>query len=149
MKNNEIAYAEVDTILNLMDEKYINRIPIKLRKIFKEEKSYDYKLNIDTSKSLNEQNLQKETMIILAMLCLNYWCDSEEEKQELIKAYSENEKKNEAEIRKKYNPDNIFKDNSTQKDNSIQENTQLTEYHENVFKKLWNKIKSLFKGRAK
>ena len=25
MKNNEIAYAEVDTILSLMDEKYVKR----------------------------------------------------------------------------------------------------------------------------
>lgn len=139
MKNNEIAYTEVDTILSLMDEKYVNRIPNKLREMFKEGKSTDYKPNIDPKKSLNEQNLQRETLVILATLGLNYWCESEEEKQELIKAYSENEKKNEAEIREKYNPDNIFKNNS------IQENTQLTEYHENVFKKLWNKIKSLFK----
>ena len=139
MKNNEIAYAEVDTILCLMDEKYVNRIPNKLRKIFKEEKSTNYKPNIDPKKSLNEQNLQRETLVILATLGLNYWCESEEEKQELIEAYSENEKKNEAEIREKYNPDNIFKNNN------IQENTQLTEYHENVFKKLWNKLKSFFR----
>lgn len=139
MKNNEIAYAEVDTILSLMDEKYVNRIPNKLREMFKEGRSTNYKPNIDPKKSLNEQNLQRETLVILATLGLNYWCESEEEKQELIKAYSENEKKNEAEIREKYNPDNIFKNK-----NEIQENTQLTEYHEGVFKKLWNKIKSFF-----
>ena len=143
MKNNEIAYAEVDTILSLMDEKYVNRIPNKLREMFKEGRSTNYKPNIDPKKSLNEQNLQRETLVILATLGLNYWCESEEKQQELIKAYSENEKKNEAEIREKYNPDNIFKNNN------IQENTQLTEYHENVFKKLWNKIKSLFKKGAK
>lgn len=143
MKNNEIAYAEVDTILSLMNEKYVNRIPEKLRDIFKDEKSSDYKPNIDPKRSLNEQNLQRETLVILATLSLNYWCESEEEKQELIKAYSENEKKNEAEIREKYNPDNIFKNNN------IQENTQLTEYHENVIKKLWNKIKFLFKKGVK
>lgn len=138
MKNNEIACSEVDTILSLMDEKYVNRIPNKLREMFKERKDTNYKPNIDPKISLNEQNLQRETLVILATFCLNYWCESEEEKQELIKAYSENEKKNEAEIREKYNPDNIFKNNN------IQGNTQLTQYHENVFKKLWNKIKSLF-----
>lgn len=87
MKNNEIAYTEVDTILSLMDEKYINKIPKNLRGIFKEEKSFDYKPNIDPKKSLNEQNLQRETLVILAILSLNYWCESEEEKQKLIKAY--------------------------------------------------------------
>lgn len=142
MKNNEIAYAEVDTILSLMDKKYVNRIPEKLRKIFKEDKNSNYTINIDINKSLNEQNLQRETMVILAMLCVNYWCDSEEEKQELIKAYSENEKKNEAEIREKYNPDNIFK-NTEQK----HENRELVEYNESIIKRLWNKIKSFFVKR--
>ena len=142
MKNDEIAYAEVDTILSLMDEKYVNRIPEKLRKIFKEDKNFDYTINIDVSKSLNEQNLQRETMVILAMLCVNYWCDSEEEKQELIKAYSENEKKNEAEIREKYNPDNIFKNTE-----QVHENKELVEYNESIIKRLWNKIKSFFVKR--
>ena len=142
MKNNEIAYTEVDTILSLMDEKYINKIPKNLRGIFKEEKSLDYKPVIDTKKALNEQKLQKGTLVILAMLCLNYWCDSEEEKQELIKAYSENERKNEAEIREKYNPDNLFK-----KREEIPSDTQMIEYHEGMLTKIWNKIKSLFHRR--
>ena len=144
MKNNEIVYAEVDTILSLMDEKYVNRVPNKLREMFKDKKSYDYKPNIDSKKSLNEQNLQRDTLVILAILCLNYWCESENEKQELIKAYSENEKKNEAEIIEKYNPDNIFK-----KNNNVQVDTQLVKYRENVFFKLWNKIKSIFSRRVK
>lgn len=141
-KNDEIVYAEIDAILNLMDEKYVNKIPEKLKNIFKEEKKFDYKPVIDTKKALNEQELQKGTLVILAMLCLNYWCDSEEEKQELIKAYSENERKNEAEIREKYNPDNLFK-----KREEISANTQMIEYHEGVLTKIWNKIKYLFHRR--
>ena len=136
MKNDEIVYAEIDAILNLMDEKYTNKIPQKLKNIFKEEKSLDYKPVIDTKKALNEQKLQKGTLVILAMLCLNYWCDSEEEKQELIKAYSE------AEIREKYNPDNLFK-----KREEIPSDTQMIEYHEGMLTKIWNKIKSLFHRR--
>ena len=68
MKNDEIVYAEIDAILNLMDEKYTNKIPQKLKNIFKEEKSLDYKPVIDTKKALNEQKLQKGTLVILAML---------------------------------------------------------------------------------
>lgn len=141
-KNDEIVYAEIDAILNLMDEKYVNKIPKKLKNIFKEEKSFDYKPVIDTKKALNEQKLQKETLVILAIFCLNYWCDSEEEKQELIKAYSENERKNEAEIREKYNPDNLLK-----KREEIPADTQIIEYHEGMLTKIWNKIKSLFHRR--
>lgn len=140
MKNNKIAYAEVDEILSLMDEKYVNIIPKQLRAIFKEEKSSDYKPKISTEKLLNEQNLQRETLVILAILCLNYWCESEEEKKELIKVYSENEKKKETEIREKYNPDNIFK-KPKEKNDSV----QVVEYHENILKKIWIKIKLLLK----
>ena len=35
------AYAEVDTILNLMDEKYVREIPEKLRELFKNKKYPD------------------------------------------------------------------------------------------------------------
>ena len=148
MKNNEIAYAEVDTILSLMDEKYVNRIPKKLREMFKKGKCTEYKSNIDPKKSLNEQNLQRETLVILATLGLNYWCESEEEKQKLIKAYSENENKNEAEIREKYKPDNIFNNNTLNKEKTEnQKEMQMIEYKDGFFKKLWNKIKSLFYTR--
>lgn len=146
MKNNEIAYTEVDTILSLMDEKYINKIPKNLRGIFKEEKSFDYKPNIDPKKSLNEQNLQRETLVILAILSLNYWCESEEEKQKLIKAYSENEKKNETEIKEKYNPDYIFKNNImlNREKTENQKEIQMVEYKEGFLKKLWNKLEKFF-----
>lgn len=38
LKKDEIAYAEVDMILSMMDKKYVNKIPKKLIKILKEEK---------------------------------------------------------------------------------------------------------------
>ena len=36
------AYAEIDAILNHMDESYINQIPSKIRNAFKELKSKTY-----------------------------------------------------------------------------------------------------------
>ena len=35
-KNTAIAYTEVDAILNMMDSKYVEKIPRKLRDMFKE-----------------------------------------------------------------------------------------------------------------
>ena len=103
------AYAEVDTILDYMEQKYIDKIPRKLRNILREEKSKEYVPNINPSIPLAEQNLQKKTLALLAVLNLNYWCESEEKKQELRTLYAENDRKREAELREKYNPDNIFK----------------------------------------
>ena len=82
------------------------------------------------------------------MLNLNYWCDDENEKKELLKMYSENDKKIEAEMRERYNPDNLFtKKEKVKPNNEVkQENTELIEYKEqNIFKKILNKIMKFFK----
>lgn len=146
-KNTAIAYTEVDAILNMMDSKYVEKIPRKLRDMFKEERLNDYEPKIDPIESLENQNLQRETLVILAMLNLNYWCESEEEKNNLIKEYAENDKKMEQELREKYNPDNLFKrKNAAIK---VSENTELIEYKENFLIKIWNKIKHFFRERGK
>ena len=150
MENNElsIAYAEVYEILSFMEPKYIDKIPLKLMEWFREEKLKDYKPNIEPTIPLDEQKLQKKTLIILAMLNINYWCEDENEKKELIKLYSENDKRKEEELRERYNPDNLFKKKGQiVEDNKInQEYTQLIEYKEqNIFKKILSKIMKLFK----
>ena len=82
------------------------------------------------------------------MLNLNYWCKDEKEKEEMLKIYSENDKKIEAEMRERYNPDNLFKKKEKEEQNNEvkQENTELIEYKEqNIFKKILNKIMKFFK----
>lgn len=145
MENNLFrAYAEVDEILALMEDKYINKVPNKMRQMFKDERLEDYYPNIKLDVPLDEQNLQRKTFAILAMLNLNYWCEDENEKQKLLEIYSENDKIKEEELREKYNPDNIFKN----KKESIQDETttSLIEYREeNFLKKIVRKIMSFFK----
>lgn len=148
MENNIYkAYAEVDEILSFMDTKYVEKIPKKMRDLFRNEKLQNYEPNIDPKIALDEQNLQKKTYAILAMLNLNYWCEDEEEKKELIKLYAENDRKREEELREKYNPDNIFKNKQTENISNTEEtNTSLIEYKEtNFFKKIISKIMSLFR----
>lgn len=139
------AYAEVDKILSFMQISYIEKVPKKLRELFKNEKLKDYDPNIDKNIPLNEQNLERKTYAILAMLNLHYWCN-DEEKQELLKAYSNNDKKREEELREKYNPDNIFTNRIKEPEQATEEAKALIEYkEENFIKKLINTIKRLFK----
>lgn len=146
------AYAEVDEILSFMEDVYIDKIPKKLRELFKNERLEDYKSNIDPKIPLDEQKLQKKTFSILAMLNLNYWCEDEKEKQDLIAIYAENDRKKE-ELREKYNPDNLFKKKETEQkieepQKNTSENTVLVEYkEEKFFKKLIKKIMNFFKRR--
>ena len=142
------AYAEVLLILSYMEQKYIDMIPKKLLELFNEEKDKNYQPNINPNISLAEQNLQRKTLALLAMLNLNYWCKDENEKKELLKMYSENDKKIEAEMRERYNPDNLFKKKEkVEQNNDIkQERTELIEYKEkNIFRKILDRIKNFFR----
>lgn len=134
------AYTEVLTILNYMNIEYKERIPNKLIEFFKKNSAKDYNFHIDLAIPLKEQNLKDKTLSLLAMLNLNYWCNNDEEKQELINIYSQNERKYQEELRKKYNPDNIFKNHI--KENNINNEVSLVEYKEPLLKRIINKIKS-------
>lgn len=148
MKNEQReSYTEVLTILNYMETEYQEKIPKKLIDFFERNSAKDYKFDIDLDIPLKEQKLKAKTLSLLAMLNLNYWCNSDEEKQELIKHYSENEKKYQEELRKKYNPDNLFKNHN--QENTIEEkvtenNVALVEYKESISKRFINRIKSIF-----
>ena len=142
----KIAYSEVLAIINLMEEKYKNKIPNSVLQIFKDEKKENYNPVINIEESFLNQNLQRETLVILAILNLNYWCENEQEKIDLLKEYAENDKIKEENLRKMYNPDNMFKNKNTERI-SENENKQLIEYKENMFKKIWNKIKIFFKRK--
>ncbi len=148
MEDIKMAYCEVDIILGQMEEEYVNKVPSELRKLFKEQKRMDYSPEIKADVPLADQNLMRKTIAILAMLNLNYWCEDEKEKQDLIQMYSENDKKREAELREKYNPDNLFKKKDIEVE-EVTENTEskeLIEYKkENFFKMILRKIFSIFK----
>lgn len=147
MKSEEkIAYKQLITILNNMEPEYKEKIPKKLMKLFEENSAEDYEFHLDLTRPLQEQELNSKTLALLAMLNLNYWCETEEEKQELIKHYTENERKYQEELRKKYNTDNIFQKNNKEnkQEKTTEEQVALVEHKESVIRKLINKIKSIF-----
>ena len=83
--NTRQAYSEIDEFLSLLTEEQINKIPLKLREFFKEEKDKEYKKQIDSEIPIKDQNLKSETLAIIAMLNLQYWCEDEQEKEILNK----------------------------------------------------------------
>ena len=141
-----MAYSEVYEILNLLDKDYKEKVPDKVRTFFKEERLKDYKPEIDTDTPLIDQNLKRETIALLAILNLNYWCDTPEEKQEILDELANNEKEKQ-ELLEKYNPDNLFK-NKPEKKQEIAHTEELSvvEYKKpNFIQKLLSKIARLFK----
>lgn len=150
-ENTRKAYSEVDQILELIDEEQKNEIPKKLREFFKEEKDKTYEKKIDKNIPIKEQNLKKETLAIIALLNLEYWCKDENEKNRLKAIYAKNEKEYQEKLKEKFNPDvfnnNANKSEKTEKIENVENiennNTQLVEYKESVLKKIINKIKSI------
>lgn len=106
------ASAEINEILKYMPKEEVEKIPSKLREFFKEVSSKDYVTNINPNIPLDKQQIKEKTKDIIALIYRNYWC-SEEERKELDQKLIENDKKFEEELREKYNPDNIFKNNVT------------------------------------
>ena len=116
----------------------------KALEFLKENASKNYICNLDYSKKLNDMELKEETRGLLALMYEKYWCP-EEEKEELKKKFNENEKKYQEELREKYNPDNIFskkQEDIIEPDNN---QTQLIEYKESIFRKILNKMKKILK----
>lgn len=85
------AYSEVYEILQLLDDKFIDKVPRKFMEFIEKEKDNDYIPNIKPNVSLEEQELLEDTTNILAMLKLDYWCEDEEEKKELLSILNQNE----------------------------------------------------------
>ena len=138
--NNDIAsaYSEIDEILSKMEDRYVNKVPYKIRELIKKEKNNNYQPNIEFSEEILDNKLQRKTIAILAWLNLNYWCDDEEEKEKLIAIYHENDIIKDRELREKYNPDNLFK-RKTKEEKT--ENVAIIEQKESAFAKILHRIK--------
>lgn len=141
------AYSEVYEILQLLDNEFICRLPKKFIEFIEKEKDNEYIININPNVPLENQNLLKDTVNILAMLKLDYW-STEDEKQELLSILNQNENEYQAEINEKYNPDNIFKNRQSITQNKNIEETGLVPIKEKHFVlKLFEKIKNMFQKR--
>lgn len=107
--NRKKSYVEVLEILKYIDKKYIDKIPQNLINFFEENKDTNYKFTYDHKLELTKQKLNDNTLALLAMLNLNYWCENEIHKEELLRKYKENEIIYQEELRKKYDPNDIFR----------------------------------------
>ena len=140
------AYTEVNCLLEYLPQSYIDKLPKKLIELIKEQSDKQYYISIDTNKSLLEQNFSQKTKDLIAVIKYNYW-STDEERQKLKRIFYENENKYQKELLEKYNPNDIFKKKESKTDisDNIEPNLQMVEYKENIFIRLFNKIKNIFR----
>lgn len=117
-RDDIMAYAEVDYIIHHMNEKYVEKVPTKLLQFFATIKDPEHEIYVDPHVPLQNQNLKKYTLELLALLHLKYWCEDEERRKELYEKMVENQQKLDEQMREKYNIDNMFELNSAKVVNS-------------------------------
>ncbi len=121
-KKNKEMYSEVYGMLKALGEEFIQKIPPKLLDIIKNNRLEGYEPIYTFEKSLLEQNLKRESIAMLALLHLNYWCETEEQKNELNAILEKNEKEYKEKMREQYSSQNMFaKINEAREKQRIQE----------------------------
>lgn len=146
LNDTMMAYTEIDEILNQLDIKYVEKIPQKLRELFKEEKIEDYHPKIDMNIPLVEQNLKRDTIVLLALLKINYWCKDEDEKKFWNEEFQKNEREKK-ELEERFNPDNLFKNKKEEiKKGKETGNISLIEYKKTGFvRNILDKVLKFFR----
>lgn len=129
-----IAYAEIWTILEQLEEKDRNKIPEEILKTIDTNRNKEYNADINLHIPLQEQRLSEMAIEMLCYLEMEY-LSTPEQKAELIKVYKQNEERisEELEINK------VF-------DKRKKEMVPVViEQEYTWYQKIWNKIKMWFK----
>lgn len=140
--DDNIMYAELSEILKMMEPEEVNKIPKKLLEVIEKEKSNTYIPNYSSKIELNSQNIKKETLAMLALLYINYWCEDENEKKEYLKLIEKNEQKYQVELNKKTDITKFFE---SEKKERTQEQSLTVVENKNLITKIIEKIKKLWK----
>ena len=85
------VYSEIYAVLLALGDEYIEPIPDGFFSFIATERDMDYVPHIDENKVLHEQGLTDETVAMIAMLKLDYWCKTDGEKAELLRVLKTNE----------------------------------------------------------
>lgn len=142
MDNPQVC-AEVYEILNILGKEYIDKLPKKLYSNIDDIRDKNSIIEFDINKNPMEQDISEEASYIITYLNLEYWCDKEE-KEKLINQYIKNDEIFYEEMRKKYNPDEIFAKKKQTYEDKLPVNIEIKE---NILKKIIYKILNLLKQK--
>lgn len=145
--NYEEAYAEVIEVLNYIPMNEYKKIPKKYIVFMEENCSENSSFTYNIALPFDKQNISDTAKNILGMI-FRLFVIEQSKKKALNNKEQEKKKQEELEKYIKYNPDNLFKDKEeTLKtiEETRSKEVALVEDNESLFKKIWNKIISIFK----
>lgn len=140
------AYKEVYEILKYIPKEEYAKVPKSFIKFFEDNMDKDYIYKVENVKDFENQKMLHQTRVLLSILYRDYWATPEKRK-EIIEKDNEQIAKYEEELREKYDVQKVFDRKAselTKKSETVEENTQLIECKESVFKRMFNWLKKLF-----
>ena len=150
-------YSEVYGILKALGNKYIDKLPKTVLKVITECKEENYNPEYSMSIPLKEQDINRKSLAMIALLHYNYWCETEEDRVKLKNILETNEEKHQKEMKEKYSNDKIFNKTTTKieeetisekvdkfVESSNQSTANIVEYKQSFFNKVIDKIKQWF-----
>lgn len=141
------AYKEVFVILEQLSEDEISKINKEFFTLIQEKMDKQYEFYYDQNVEIENQNLLSETKAILAYIFVNFLAD-ENQKKIITKKYKQDIEESEKIKRLKYSSDNLFADRKKEpEETNIQ--ALITYKKDNIFYKIINKLKNLFKRKNK
>ena len=132
--------VQLDEVLNHLNEEELEKIPYEIRESIKQNKDTEYAWNYDSSKSLNEQELDRKVIAMLSYLNMEYLLN-EEQKKLMEDMHKFNEKKIQEELSYGNDMEDIFKKKTV--NNEIENKTLPIEIKQ---EKWYTKIGLYFKN---
>ena len=143
MNNRRNAYTEVYTIFQELNEEEYEKIPPEIIETIEVNRNEEYDYELDDELELKEQPMLPETKAILFNLFRDYLA-TPEQKVKIIRMQNEERQKNELKKQQRYHTDVFANKQNKNVVQQKQKTMQMVEYKENIFKRLINKIKSIF-----
>ncbi|HBC83956.1 MAG TPA: hypothetical protein DCZ30_00420 [Clostridiales bacterium] len=140
------VYSEVYGLIQLAGKSYLNMLPNKVKITIDEKRDKSYLPVYDIDVPLEKQNVQKDSLAILANIQYNYWCRTEQEKISFLKELKQIDIDKEKAMREKFNPDEIFKKSKYNNQNNEKEEVALAEVKkEKWYERVFSFFNSFFK----
>lgn len=138
----EKCLVEVDEVLNHLSKEELNKIPEDVLKGIKKHKDKEYMWKYDESKRLEEQRFDRNTIVILSYINMEYLL-SKEQKDLMEKLHELNEQNFINEIQEKYDSKDLFK---TKTNTNVENENAIAKLENNKwYSKMFSFIKRIFK----
>lgn len=139
------SISEVLDILKHTNKGDVDKISTQFMRFLVENANKEYIPKLDHTKRIKDMGLNEKTIGILSIINAKFWCTSEQ-KEIFNDKLKQNQKAYEEELRKKYNPNNLFKDRKIRVE-AVEDSVAMVEYKESFLVKIRNCLKRILKKR--